>query len=193
MLFLLDSMGHPDYIKGIRMITTRLSVSSFRFMSSSLPVLLVFLSLSVTAGPASSGAHSTAEEAITERATARWDALISGDKQSAYELLTPATREALPFALWRNHFGSAAVTWKSASVKDIICIEVDMCRVVLTLDYTVSVPQFGIRDQPRSRPIHETWLLVDNEWWYYPAALPPLASPGAAEAGIDDGHQMVSE
>lgn len=107
-------------------------------------------------------------EVIAERAQSRWDALIAGEWEKAYGLLAPGYRSTTPFPIWRGQFGQAT-TWKSASIRDILCNEDgDRCQVDLILQYVVSLPQMGIRNQARTRPLRETWLLVDEEWWHFP-------------------------
>lgn len=109
----------------------------------------------------------TPEERVAERAEARWNAMIEGDWQEAYALLTPGYRESTPFNRWRGRIGTAA-TWKSVTVQDIVCAEDDLCQVTVLLDYEVSFPRFGVENRPGRRPLAETWLLVDGEWWHYP-------------------------
>jgi hypothetical protein len=135
------------------------------FWRTALPLLVALAALAACSD--SSVTQQSPEERVAERSVARWDAMIAGDWKKAYDMLTPGYREATPFDRWRAQFGSAA-TWKSVSVEDIICTEGDRCQATLLLDYEVSIPRFGVQNRPGRRPIEETWLLVDGEWWHFP-------------------------
>lgn len=127
----------------------------------------VMLAASLAACLGAPATEVSAEDRVAERAVARWEALIAGDWQGAYAMLTPGYRAATPFERWRGQFGGAAA-WKSVSVQGIICAEQDVCRATLLLDYEVSIPRPGIQKWPGRRPVEETWLLLDGEWWFHP-------------------------
>src|SRR5262249_24928425 len=67
------------------------------------------------------------EEAVAERAKARWDALLKNDIKSAYEYLSPATRSTTSM----ERYGRTITPgfWKAASVGKVKCVSRTVCIV----------------------------------------------------------------
>ncbi len=104
------------------------------------------------------------EEHVGHRALARWQALIQGDFEKAYSYLSPGYRAVTSLPLYRSHFGEA-VRWKEAILKDISCTDT-ICDVVLTIHYQYTTRSAG--EYEGERPLKETWVRADNEWWFLP-------------------------
>jgi hypothetical protein len=97
------------------------------------------------------------EEAVRERAQARWDALLSGDFHAAYEYLSPGSRsvetEKSYIAELRKGF------WKSAKVQKVQCRGNEACDAEVTVEYEYQ----GMRTRT---PVRESWVRERSEWWY---------------------------
>ncbi len=96
-------------------------------------------------------------EAVTERANARWAALIKGDTDTAYAFLSPASKELTPLTEYRTEARSKG--FRSAKIENVDC-EPESCRVTVTVVY----------DHPKMKGIptlvQESWVLEDGKYWY---------------------------
>jgi hypothetical protein len=100
---------------------------------------------------------------ITQRAEARWKALIAGDFQSAYEFETPARRSVFSLQQYKGNFGNSVV-WRLATVKSVEYDPANVARVVLDVEY--QAPVKGVENARGVRQMTEKWLYSDGGWWY---------------------------
>lgn len=101
---------------------------------------------------------SALEAEVLERSQARWDRLLEGDIEGAYELTSPAYRSRTPLARFRASFGGA-VQWTGANSQKAECQD-DQCRVTVEISY--QLPREGFE---HTRPITETWIRSGGDWW----------------------------
>ena len=136
-----------------RLSTQRVSKSRF---FSSLEALFQAAILVVVASCAAI-APSTPEDAVRQRAQARWDALLKGDTKAAYGYMSPGSRAVLKFedydASIRKDF------WKAARVEKVDCERGERCEVQLAIEYEFQ------RMRTRT-PLRETWIREGSDWWY---------------------------
>ena len=100
------------------------------------------------------------QAAVRERVNARWAALIKGDLDSAYEFLSPTSRETVSLVAFKARRGSLA--WKAAAIESISC-EAEACRVELKVTYDYPVQGGMMRDI--QTPMSETWVLDKGVAW----------------------------
>ena len=100
---------------------------------------------------------------LAARVLARWDALIAGNFDKAYEFETPAYRSVFSIQQYRGRFGSA-VGWKSARILSTKYDENHTVAVSVAVDYEALVSGAGNVRSVREMP--EKWLYSDGEWWY---------------------------
>lgn len=105
---------------------------------------------------ATSGAVLTPQQAVMARAQARWDALLAGDVDKAYEFISPGARLAMPVAAYRQRVNPQY--WRGTKVKDASC-EAEICEVRLDFDYQ-------LQGLPLSQVITEKWILDGGNWWF---------------------------
>lgn len=104
------------------------------------------------------------EEVVTERAMQRWIALIQQDFNRAYEFETPGFRETNPIGIYRGFYGNA-VQWEKAKVVNVeFSSDRQSAKVSVTIDY--KGPKSGGGVYQGQRPITESWLWTDGNWWY---------------------------
>ena len=104
------------------------------------------------------------EQQITERALARWNALIAGKFADAYVLESPAYRSTVTVAQFQSQFG-AAVRWIGATIHSIEVSDTgDRARVKVMLDYQAPDPTGSL--YTGHRPIFERWVTSQGEWWH---------------------------
>jgi len=100
------------------------------------------------------------QAAVKQRVNARWEALIKGDLDRAYEFLSPTSRETVSLAAFKARKGP--LVWKAATIDSITC-EVEACRVELTVTY--DYPVQGKTMQDIRTPLSETWVLDKGVAW----------------------------
>lgn len=105
-------------------------------------------------------ADSSAEDkvgAVTERATARWRAIIDKDFDAAYAYLSPASRATLAPGAFRTI--ASRLAYRAARVEQVVC-ERTSCTVKLELTY----------DTPKIKRVRtlleESWIIDKGQAWY---------------------------
>jgi hypothetical protein len=121
----------------------------------------------LTAGAWLSGCatlHSKPEDAVTQRANQRWEALIKGDIDQAYAYNAPGFRAVVDKAGFRSRTGIAG-RWHSAQVANVTCDTETRCKAVIKLEFSTLIP--GHSKDRMTTHIDETWLLEDGQWWIF--------------------------
>jgi hypothetical protein len=126
----------------------------------------VLLALSACAGvPEQSAAPLDKQEVVARIAQSRWDALMKGDFEAAYNLMSPASRSVITLEEFRRR--SSLVTWKAANVGKVECAAVDLCAVRMDVKYAYKL-RFG-KTVENVQVMAETWRNTAGGWWYVPA------------------------
>lgn len=108
-------------------------------------------------GCASVSRESTPEETVKARAQQRWDALVKGDYEAAYRLLSPGSRAVTSF---ESYLGSIRQGfWKAARVSEVQCSSADACEAGAEIEYE-------FRGSRVKTPLRETWIRQEGNWWY---------------------------
>jgi hypothetical protein len=98
--------------------------------------------------------------AVRDRVNARWDALIKGDFDRAYEFLSPSSRETVSLAVFKARRGP--LVWRAMTIESITC-EAEACKVELRASY--DYPVQGTVMKGVQTPISETWVLDKGAAW----------------------------
>src|SRR5215470_14674822 len=69
---------------------------------------------------------------VKERSSARWEALIKGDKDAAYTYLSPGTRQMMTLDQYRAR--PQAITYTAVQVEKVDC-DAETCMVGLNVTY----------------------------------------------------------
>jgi hypothetical protein len=107
------------------------------------------------------------DERVVERAQARWDAIIAGDVETAYEFFSPgyrSTHSLIDFAVGER---VRRVKRTSAEYLEHQCEET-RCLVTFKLGFIVHKPVPGMIDYSSSSKVEDTWIKTNGEWWYLP-------------------------
>jgi hypothetical protein len=107
------------------------------------------------------------ESQIEERATARWDALLSNDVATAYEYLSPGYRSSVSLNQYQRSLLLRQVSWTTASYKGSECTEVS-CKVKISLDYVVRGAIPGVKEFKGTQNVAESWVSVGGVWYLVP-------------------------
>jgi hypothetical protein len=94
---------------------------------------------------------------VTERAKARWDAILARDFAAAYEYMSPASRATVTPAGFRTI--ASRLNYKAAVVREVTC-EAQACKVKLQITYDAAMMQ-GVRTL-----LEESWVIEKGQAWY---------------------------
>ena len=104
------------------------------------------------------------EDAVTQRANARWQALLKGDMAKAYTYSTPGFRAVVDIEGFKGRTGIAG-RWLGAQVTSVSCDTPERCKAIIKLEFSTLIPGFS-KDRMITH-IDETWLLEDGQWWIF--------------------------
>ena len=107
------------------------------------------------------------ENVLEERATARWETLLSGDLAGAYEYLSPGFRSSVPSLQYQRRLLLNKVKWTGAHYIESDCTETT-CKVKISLDYTVYGAIPGVKSFDGTQEIEESWVKVNGTWYFVP-------------------------
>jgi len=94
---------------------------------------------------------------VEQRATARWDALIKGDADRAWQYMSAPSRETMPLERYKALIKNR--NFRSVAIDKVAC-DSDACTVQLRLTYDTK-PIKGI-----ITPVEETWVFDNGQPWY---------------------------
>ena len=97
------------------------------------------------------------QKVVAERAQARWDALIKGDLDAAYQFLSAGSKAATPLATYKVKIKPGM--WRAVKVDKIEC-EADVCKVVMDITYDAK------RMKGMETPFNENWIIENGSAWY---------------------------
>ena len=128
------------------------------------------LALAIIAGCAAMGGGLTKDTppevkaaAVKERSSARWEALIKGDKDAAYTYLSPGTRQMMTLEQYRAR--PQAITYTAAQVEKVDC-EAETCKVGLMVTYDYLPAKGTTRAKGVTTYLQETWVLENGQIWF---------------------------
>lgn len=108
------------------------------------------------------------EDKVKALATQRWQYLVEGDFDKAYEMATPGFRKVRNLRDYRVRKSAVPVKWVAAEVLRVECSPAEKptkCVARIKLDSTPVVPS-GFKGV-LSSGIDETWLFEDGHWWVF--------------------------
>ena len=97
------------------------------------------------------------QEVVKERAQARWNVLIKGDVEAAYQFLSTGSKGATSVAGYKARIKPGL--WREAKVGKIEC-EAEICKVMMLVTYDVR------RMKGIETPVDETWIIEKGSAWY---------------------------
>lgn len=107
------------------------------------------------------------ETAVKEAAQQRWNALIEGDFQQAYQHYTDAFKETVPLKHFRNQVQGVGL-WNKAQVESVNC-EASGKQCDAEVKVTVAMKMRGLpKPVETSDVVRETWIKqgVFSDWRY---------------------------
>ena len=106
------------------------------------------------------------EQAVKQRVTERWEAVIANDWDRVYEFATPAYREAYSKTHFFNQYGGQ-VDREGIEITKLTFEDAEQTSAKVGLVLTFSTLGMTPGELYRGTQfIEETWVKVDGQWWY---------------------------
>ena len=97
------------------------------------------------------------EKLVADRAQARWQALIKGDVDAAYNFLSPGSKTVTPLAVYKTKIKPGL--WKTARVGSVAC-DAEVCKAAVTITYDAG------RLKDIQTELSEDWIIEGGNAWY---------------------------
>ena len=102
------------------------------------------------------------QKVVAERAQARWELLIKGDVDGAYQYLSAGSKAATPLGLYKGKIKPGM--WRGAKVDKVDC-EAEVCKVQMLITYDFRAPRGGVMKGIET-PVPETWIIENGTVGY---------------------------
>lgn len=123
-------------------------------------LLGVVLALSAITGCAS--LQSTPQDKVRQLANQRWQYIVEGKFDKAYEMTVPSFRKLKTKENYTIAMMTASVKWQSGEVVKVEC-ETQSCKVTVKAVSQIMMPtRFK---GPLVSGLDETWIFEDGQWW----------------------------
>ncbi len=113
------------------------------------------------AGCAGMGGAS-AEDAVAARAQARWDLLVQGQLDAAYDYLSPANRSVTSLDKYKGSIKLGL--WTGARVSGVSCRSAEVCEAKIAVSYRIRTRGAGVLQD--EAPLTEVWQRDRGQWWF---------------------------
>ena len=97
------------------------------------------------------------QKLVAERAQARWELLLKGDVDGAYQYLSAGSKTGTPLVLYKAKVKPGL--WRQAKVDKVDC-EAEVCKVWMLVTYDYK------RFKGIETPVPETWIIENGTVWY---------------------------
>ena len=108
------------------------------------------------------------EETIEKRATERWNALLGGDLDGAYQFLSPGYRSSVSSLQYQRSLLLNRIKWTGAQFIESDCTET-ACKVKISIDYALYGALPGVSSFESTQTLDESWVLAEGEWYFVPS------------------------
>lgn len=105
------------------------------------------------------------EEIVAQRAKERWEHLMQGRPEQAWEYIAPGSRALLDRASYLAQKRNAPVTYTRVELLETTC-EAESCTVELRIHTQAPLPFAGM--VPAYSLLRERWVLSDGVWYFVP-------------------------
>lgn len=131
------------------------------FLSSPARCLAIAAAVALVACATPGG--NTAEEAVMQRANARWKLLVARDFAAAYDYNTATFKSLVTLDTFKSRTG-ASVLWLDAEAVGVKCPDAEKpekCTARIRIDFKPTLRSSGDKF---STYVDETWLLEAGQW-----------------------------
>jgi hypothetical protein len=129
-------------------------------------LLLLFLAGGCAVNPP--GEAISDQDQVAQKAQARWNLLIEGRVESAYDYLASGYRKVTPFPHYRKTVKGVGL-WKTAKVTEVVCESSEVCTAAV--DIILEIRHLMMKTPVRTgNTIREKWVKDgDGNWGFLPA------------------------
>ena len=120
------------------------------------PALLA-LGLAGCAGISVDSSPQAKQRLVAERAQARWQVLMKGDVEGAYQFLSAGSKAVTSLDLYKAKIRPGM--WREAKVEKVEC-EAEICKVSMQITYDAK------RMRGIQTPLDESWIIENGSAWY---------------------------
>jgi hypothetical protein len=135
---------------------------SASFIRNCLPIVAVSVFLLSACATTGSG-----EGAVATRSEARWNAIIAGDFNTAYQYYTPGYRSSHTPGDFEISMRLRKVQVREVKYLDKNCDD-SACTVKLQVQYHIASPVPGLDTWESNTTLEEKWIKTQGQWWYFP-------------------------
>ncbi len=128
-------------------------------------LLLVLLLAACASGGGSPGA--TPEEQVMQRAAERWQYLIDGKPERAWDYLSAGVQSTQSRDDYARGMKTRPVRWLVVEPLEADC-EQSRCDVSIKLEYEITIPGGGAGPTRAPSWISERWILQGRTWVHVP-------------------------
>ena len=107
------------------------------------------------------------EQRVVDRAQARWDAITTGDLETAYTYYSPGYRSTMSVIDFAVEIRTRRVAYTSAKYVSHQCEEA-RCTIKFLVGFRVPAPVPGMTVFDSTQQIEDTWIKTEGKWWYLP-------------------------
>ena len=107
------------------------------------------------------------DDLVIKRAQERWDLIIAGELEEAYEYYSPGWRSTHSLIDFGVSQRVRRVAYTSAKYAKHECEE-SRCKVTFLVGFKVPKPVPGMAEYNSQNNIQDTWIKTGGEWWYLP-------------------------
>ncbi|HVF35688.1 MAG TPA: hypothetical protein VND91_10240 [Candidatus Saccharimonadia bacterium] len=142
-----------------------------RFLVLRLAVAALALMLGACASTGGSK-PSSAKAAPEVRAIERWNLLIAGKADEAWEYLSPGARSTKSREAYQGEMTQRPVRWEKAEpFEKPECASTDACTVKILVTYSMDVPLPNVGRINSPAVLEEKWIALDGVWYHVPAQI----------------------
>ena len=118
---------------------------------------LLALGLAGCAGISVDSSPQAKQRLVAERAQARWQVLMKGDVEGAYQFLSAGSKAVTSLDLYKAKIRPGM--WREAKVDKVEC-EAEICKVWMQITYDTR------RMRGIQTPLDESWIIENGSAWY---------------------------
>jgi len=118
---------------------------------------LLALGLAGCAGISVDSSPQAKQRLVAERAQARWQVLMKGDVEGAYQFLSVGSKAVTSLDVYKAKIRPGM--WREAKVEKVEC-EAEFCKVLMQITYDTR------RMRGIQTPLDESWIIENGSAWY---------------------------
>jgi hypothetical protein len=126
------------------------------------------------AAPGATPAARTAAKAgaaLEDRAVERWQHMIAGQPELAYDFMSPGARSTKSREAWAKEMSERPIKWKKVNYLDKACDSDDACEIRVQIEYQAPLQGTAGGVASASGILTERWIRIDGIWYFLPESL----------------------